>query len=150
MDSEWKSKEIIYEPVYTIGHAAEKLGVSVPTIRMYEQAGLILPFRTKKNRRLYSRHDISHLKIIIELLRKHRLNLEGIKRISASLPCWIINRCPQRRHKNCEAYVDCTIPCWVLLESNCSKADRDCRSCEVYLSYPKFLKDPKLVYKTFE
>ena len=52
-----------YEPVYTIGHAAQKLGVAVPTLRMYEQAGLILPFRTETKRRLYSRHDLAHLQV---------------------------------------------------------------------------------------
>ena len=58
----------LHEPVYTIGHAAKKLGVSVPTLRMYEQTGLIMSFRTETNRRLFSRHDLYHIQIIIDLI----------------------------------------------------------------------------------
>jgi MerR family transcriptional regulator/heat shock protein HspR len=39
-------------PVYTIGTAAELLGVHPRTLRLYEDSGLIRPAR-KNNRRLY-------------------------------------------------------------------------------------------------
>jgi len=43
--------EIDYtEPAFTIGIVAQKLGISVPTVRMYEKAGLIIPFRTTTER----------------------------------------------------------------------------------------------------
>jgi predicted site-specific integrase-resolvase len=36
-------KILDYEPIYTIGPAAQKLGISVPTLRLYEKEGLIIP-----------------------------------------------------------------------------------------------------------
>ena len=147
MEDKKEAEEIYREPVYTIGHAAEKLGVSVPTLRMYEHAGLVLPFRTKKNRRLYSRHDIRHLQVIIDLIRRNRLNLEGIKRLAASLPCWIITECPEDRYKFCEAYTDCDNPCWMIPEKKCIKSQSNCRTCKVYLSCPKNLKDLKSLHR---
>ena len=35
-----------FEPVYTIGVAAAKLGVSVHTLRLYETEGLIITYKT--------------------------------------------------------------------------------------------------------
>lgn len=70
MDSVELNNDFLKEPVYAIGLAAEKLGIAVTTLRMYEQAGLIIPFHTKTGRRLYSRNDISYIQIIIDLVRK--------------------------------------------------------------------------------
>lgn len=50
---------------YTIGKAAERSGVKVPTIRFYEQIGLIRePERTESQRREYSAEDIRRLSFI--------------------------------------------------------------------------------------
>lgn len=48
-----------------IGKAAEASGVKVPTIRYYEQIGLLpVPERTEGNRRLYGRADLERLTFI--------------------------------------------------------------------------------------
>lgn len=49
----------------TIGEAARRSGVKVPTIRYYEQIGLLpQPPRTTSNRRLYGSADLSRLAFI--------------------------------------------------------------------------------------
>ena len=40
--------------LYTIGEAADLMGVSVPTIRMYEREGLIIPLRKASRHRLFA------------------------------------------------------------------------------------------------
>lgn len=48
-----------------IGALSERTGVKVPTIRYYEQAGLMpQAVRTEGNRRTYNGHDVSRLRFI--------------------------------------------------------------------------------------
>jgi MerR family transcriptional regulator/heat shock protein HspR len=141
--------DFLNEPVYTIGHAAEKLGVAVPTLRMYEAAGLILPHRTKTQRRLYSRNDIKRLQVIIDMIRKQRLNIESIKYLCSLTPCWKMVDCEPEVRKTCPAYTESSTPCW-LLDGACSKhGEIDCRNCAVYLACPKSLQNPKEFLKEF-
>ena len=141
--------DFLNEPVYTIGHAAEKLGVAVPTLRMYEAAGLILPHRTKTQRRLYSRNDVRRLQVIIDLIRKQRLNIESIKYLCSLAPCWKMVDCKKEQRENCPAYFESSTPCW-LLDGACSRhGNVDCRTCEVYLACPKSLQNPKEFLKEF-
>lgn len=49
----------------SIGRAAERSGVKVPTIRYYEEIGLLqAPSRTASNRRLYDEHELKRLAFI--------------------------------------------------------------------------------------
>lgn len=142
-------EDFMNEPVYTIGHAAEKLGVAVPTLRMYEQAGLILPHRTKTNRRLYSRNDIDRLQTIIDMIRKKHLNIEAIKFICSLTPCWKILNCSLEQRNQCSAYLSGMVPCWLISEHCCLHETIECRDCEVYLSCLDHWKDPKTFLKQF-
>ncbi len=150
MKREFKEDDLYYEPVYTIGHAAEKLGVAVPTLRMYEQAGLIIPHKTETKRRLYSRHDIEYLRIIIDLIRNKGLNLEAIRRILALTPCWRVINCPTEIRENCPAFVEGVVPCWIMPENPCGKTKEECKSCKVYLSCPEILQEPINLVKACE
>ncbi len=143
------SKELMNEAVYTIGHASEKLGVAVPTLRMYEKAGLIIPYRTKTKRRLYSRNDIKRLQVIIDLIRVRRLNIESIKYIISLTPCWKVIECPTEVREKCPAYTESSTPCWILANGCNHKSKDDCRTCEVYLSCIASLKNPKEFLKSF-
>jgi len=141
--------DLMNEPVYTIGHAAEKLGVAVPTLRMYENSGLIVPHRTKTNRRLYSRNDIKRLQVIIDLIRVKRLNIESIKYICSLTPCWQVINCPMEVREKCPAYVETSTPCWLLDDACTHNTKDDCRTCEVYLSCPTSLEHPKKILKSY-
>ena len=72
-------------PVYVISIAAKLLGVHPQTLRVYEREGLIDPFRTEKNRRLYSENDLLRLKYIHFLTHERGINLAGAKMILAML-----------------------------------------------------------------
>lgn len=52
-------------PEVTIGRAAELSGVKIPTIRYYEQVGLLAaPERTLSQRRIYGERDLDRLAFI--------------------------------------------------------------------------------------
>jgi len=57
------SQNVIFDdkPVFSISIAAQLLGISVHTLRMYEREGLIIPFKTRTNRRLFSENDIERI-----------------------------------------------------------------------------------------
>lgn len=68
-------------PLYVIGVAARLLGVHPQTLRLYEREGLILPFRTEGNTRLYSQRDIEDVRTIMHLTREIGINLAGVELI---------------------------------------------------------------------
>ena len=68
-------------PVYTIGIAAELIGVHSQTLRMYEQKGLLRPRKSIKNTRLYSQEDVELGRYIQRLTQEMGTNLAGVKRI---------------------------------------------------------------------
>jgi DNA-binding transcriptional MerR regulator len=50
---------------YSISDLAAELEISPPTIRFYEEKGLISPQRTSGNQRKYSKRDRARLKLIL-------------------------------------------------------------------------------------
>lgn len=52
---------------YSIGEFAKKTGLSVPTLRYYEQEKLIYSHREENNRRYYDDSDIAWTQFIIRL-----------------------------------------------------------------------------------
>ena len=65
------------EPCYVISVAARLLGMHVQTLRYYERAGLIEPFRSRGNIRLYSEQDIERLREVKRLMEVLGVNLAG-------------------------------------------------------------------------
>ena len=67
----------------SIGKAAELTHVKVPTIRYYEEIGLLLtPLRTNSNRRLYGERDLRRIKFIRHA-RDLGFRLEAIRQLLA-------------------------------------------------------------------
>jgi MerR family transcriptional regulator/heat shock protein HspR len=119
-------------PVYTIGTAAELLGVHPRTLRLYEDGGLIRPAR-KNNRRFYSAQDLMWLSCVRYLIHEKGLNQEGLRRLLALIPCWETKDCPAGAKAECAAWQERCTPCWDLAR----RADDDskrCHECQVYLS----------------
>ena len=50
---------------YSIGEFAKKTGLSIPTLRYYEQEKLIYSYREENNRRYYDDSDIAWTQFII-------------------------------------------------------------------------------------
>jgi len=124
-------------PVFTISIAAEMVGVSVQTLRLYECANLLSPQRSASQRRLYSRNDIERLRCIRIMLEDRGLNLAAIKTLLSLVPCWHIKGCNEEDRRNCDAYYEMGEPCWAVRNKGGICADIDCRHCVVYLSLAK-------------
>jgi MerR family transcriptional regulator/heat shock protein HspR len=54
-------------PLYTMAQATEALGINAPTLRRWEQHGLITPRRTGGGQRRYSRRELERLRQVAEL-----------------------------------------------------------------------------------
>ena len=120
------------EPIYSIGVAARKVGVAVPTLRLYEKEGLIVPYRTSTNRRLYSVNDLRIVTSARELIQTRGLNFAGIRRLMSYLPCWKIRGCDPALYRDCQVPYITDSPCWSGGKASWRTCDGDCQSCRVY------------------
>ncbi|MDD3593247.1 MAG: MerR family transcriptional regulator [Candidatus Gastranaerophilales bacterium] len=66
-------------PIFSISIIAEMLEVHQRTLRIYDEAKLLVPQRTPKNRRLYSMEDVERGKFIQYLTRELGINLAGVR-----------------------------------------------------------------------
>lgn len=130
-----KKPENSKTPLFPISTAAELLGISVHTLRMYEREGLIVPFKKDTNQRRYSRADIERVECIRRAINEDKISIEGIKRMLALIPCWKIIKCSKKERENCDAYKKMDKPCWAYkLEDNVC-ASLNCTECEVYNTF---------------
>ena len=67
-----------WEPRYVISVAARIVGVQTHTLRYYERIGIISPYRSQGNIRLYSERDINQLRRMKTLMDDLGVNLAGI------------------------------------------------------------------------
>lgn len=121
-----------WEPVISIGTAAKKVGLSVSALRKYEKEGLLIYFRTDTGRRLLCQADIKRIAMIQHMIRDLGLNVEGVRRLLALLPCWDLKLCSEKDRKKCDAIRDTLHPCWMVSASRCTSRGYECRECEVY------------------
>lgn len=119
-------------PAITMSAAARITGLSDSALRKYESAGLIIYHRTAGNVRMLCVEDLERIQLIQRLIKKRRLNLEGILRLWALLPCWEFKQCREESRKNCPAIHESDRPCWILLEDEKGCEEWSCRTCEVY------------------
>ena len=70
-------------PVFVISVAAQLAGMHPQTLRTYDRMGLVVPRRTAKRGRRYSRRDVARLRLVQRLSQDEGVNLEGIRRVLA-------------------------------------------------------------------
>ncbi|MCX5789947.1 MAG: MerR family transcriptional regulator [Elusimicrobia bacterium] len=92
------------EPVYTIGVASRLLKVCPATLRIWERKGLVKPARLGKNR-FYSGCDLDRLRMIKDMIRTRRLNIEGVKSVLGLSRCWELKKCPAKKRASCMVYI---------------------------------------------
>ena len=68
-----------YEPRYVISVAARIVGVHTHTLRYYERIGIISPYRSQGNIRLYSERDVTQLRRVKTFMDDLGVNLAGIE-----------------------------------------------------------------------
>lgn len=66
------------KPLFTLAVTAEIIGVHPRTLMIYEDESLVVPARTRTNRRRYSQTDVRTLQFIQFLTRKKGINLAGV------------------------------------------------------------------------
>jgi len=64
---------------FSIGIVSQMLEVHPQTLRHYERRGLVVPTRTEGKTRLYSRDDLTKLRLILRLANELGVNLAGIE-----------------------------------------------------------------------
>lgn len=69
--------------VLKIGEMAEELGTTPRTIRLYEELGLISPYRTEGGTRLYARKDLERMAIALRLSRVG-IDLDTIQKLATT------------------------------------------------------------------
>jgi MerR family transcriptional regulator/heat shock protein HspR len=119
-------------PLYPISIAAELIGTTDQTLRLYEKHGLITPTRRNKNR-FYSDNDIKWLKCARQLIHEKKISIEGVKKLLEYAPCWEIQGCPEDKRNICSAYIDKSMPCWEVARTRC-KSGIECDKCIVYMA----------------
>jgi MerR family transcriptional regulator/heat shock protein HspR len=127
-----QERDEIDDPVISIGVLARKVGLSVSAVRRYENEGLVIAHRTGSGHRLFSQEDIGRVRNIQHMIQDTGLNLEGIRRMQALLPCWELLPCDAEVRENCPAYLADTRPCWMIKERDCDRQGDECRQCVVY------------------
>lgn len=73
------------KPLFTLSVTAEILGVHPRTLMIYENEKLVVPARTKTNRRRYSQANIRKLQFVRFLTNKKGVNLAGVHTILSLL-----------------------------------------------------------------
>lgn len=96
-------------PIYSIGAAAQILGVHPRTLRIYEDEGLIKPVR-KGNRRYFSPNDLTWIGCIRSMIHEEGISIPGIKKLLRYAPCWEITDCPKEVCESCTASIDVAVP----------------------------------------
>ena len=67
------------EPRYVISVAARILNTQTHTLRYYEKVGVVEPYRSQGNIRLYSERDIALLRRVKSLMEDLGVNLAGVE-----------------------------------------------------------------------
>jgi MerR family transcriptional regulator/heat shock protein HspR len=142
MDS--KSKDL----QYPIGMVAKMFNISVATLRLYENEGLLIPHKTKGKHRYFSATDLTRIRCIRTMIEEKGLNLAGIRMMLSAIPCWELKPCSEEDRKNCEAYIDSSQPCWQTEVRGEICSQNDCHECSVYLHSAE-CRDLKSILNTY-
>ena len=131
-----------------IGAVARSLDIAVETIRMYEREGILLLEKTASGQRVFSAEDIHWLQCIRRLIKDEGLNIAGIRRLLALMPCWKLRPCTLAESEQCPAYRGALRPCWSMKEQiPLSCQSENCRTCNVYQSATRCENLKEVIYQ---
>ena len=74
-------------PIFPIRTAAKLLNISVHTLRMYEREGLIIPYKSPGNQRLFSNTDISRITRFRKDMKDNKISINGLRALTSLVPC---------------------------------------------------------------
>ena len=124
----------------TIGEVAQRAGVSVATVRFYEERGLVASVRTPGNQRRFERHALRRI-AVVRAGQRFGLTLAQVGEALATLPVdhpptkrdW--SRLSRRWHDLLTARIDAMIAVRDDLSSCIGCGCLSLRSCPVYNSH---------------
>lgn len=141
-------KQVGHQP-YKIGQVAKRLDISVELIRRYESEGILIPVKTDTGHRVFYESDIHWIHCIRRLIKEQGLNIEGIRRMLALMPCWELRPCSAQEKEACPAFLGAIKPCWLLkdqIPETCR--DKNCRECNVYQNVIKCENLKKVLFES--
>ena len=122
-------------PMIRIREAAEAARLSPSTLRLYEDLGLLLPFREEGGQRLYSLSDIYWLKALQEHFKETRTGPQCTARLLGSIPFNAF--CGADENCGCSCLyrgfdpLTAPGPCWTQYGVD-GERRRECRNCPAY------------------
>jgi MerR family transcriptional regulator/heat shock protein HspR len=117
---------------YSISEAADILCLSVPTLRMYEREGLVIPSRRPSGHRAYTEEQLERIRCYRQTMTRDKVTIAHLKRLLSLLPCWEINQCSEASRAECKAFPAREAPCWEVTGKSWQAMCGDCLECEVY------------------
>ncbi|PIE69756.1 MAG: MerR family transcriptional regulator [Deltaproteobacteria bacterium] len=90
--------------IFTIGVAAQLLGVHPRTLRLYEEAGLVKPQR-KGKWRYYTMNDVKWIECLRKMIHEEGISIAAMIKLLRYTPCWNITDCPFEKRKQCTAFM---------------------------------------------
>lgn len=112
---------------YSIGEAADVLGISIPTLRLYEYHGLIIPLRRQSGHRRYAVPELDRVRRIRAAIHSRQFTLETLRDHLATATREIQMDCTQN-----DSTTD--LPCWMHPSRDIHTRSTRCRECDVYRS----------------
>jgi MerR family transcriptional regulator/heat shock protein HspR len=117
---------------HKIGQVAQMLNVSVPTLRMYEREGILIPWKSSGGTRYFDDEDVQWIRCIRRMIVELGLNIEGIRRLLALIPCHEFRQCDEAQARHCPSYCGSSRPCWTNAGSSRRASPADCHDCPAY------------------
>lgn len=117
---------------------------------MYEREGLIVPFKTESNRRLYSGSDLERIRRIRKDINDNKIGINCLRAISSLIPCWDTINCSVQDRKNCKAFNEYYQPCWTYKHSKNICENIDCREYAVYKINSDIERIRETIVKSFD
>ncbi len=115
-----------------IGQVAQMLSVSVPTLRMYEREGILIPWKSTGGTRYFDKQDIDWIRCIRRMISELGLNIEGIRRLLALIPCHELRGCAAAQYAHCPCHHDASRPCWSVAGASRRSSRKECHDCPAY------------------
>ena len=128
-----------FEPLYSIGEAAKRLGVVVPLLRNLEKAGIVLSARNEYGKRLYSECDLDYIQTLINASNLREMELEEVYRHLAGQRCWELVKCEPSLREACPQYLNLKAPCWLRTDLSEKEKSFRCHDCPVYRAAPEMI-----------
>lgn len=94
---------------------------------MYEKQQLLIPAR-RGTWRFFSEDDLAWIRVIRYLLHEGGVNIAGLQRLLALMPCADMRNLSAEACQGCRITRTKSMPCWAVS----TQGDRKCHECKVY------------------